>query len=170
MTQLSSVRDRAAALCGMERSDVKRDSIDSAHQYTSTDGRPFPSLTTSLKIGAHPVQSDTLLLEKQQAFDRMKIQECIVHPAGSSAFGKFTVTHDVSKLTKAKLFQPGTVTPCYTRFSTVTLGREYPDSARNPRGFATKFYTPDGNYDMVGLNWPIFFVRDPWLGPDNIRS
>lgn len=50
------------------------------------------------------------------------------------------------------------------------MGREYPDSARNPRGFATKFYTPDGNYDMVGLNWPIFFVRDPWLGPDNIRS
>ncbi|MCO5589870.1 hypothetical protein L7F22_043839 [Adiantum nelumboides] len=168
--QPSSVRDRAAALCGMERAGTNGDSIDSAQQYTSADGRPFPSLTTSLKIGAHPVQSDTLLLEKQQAFDRMKIQERIVHPAGSSAFGKFTVTHDVSKLTKAKLFQPGTVTPCYTRFSTVTLGREYPDSARNPRGFATKFYTPDGNYDMVGLNWPIFFVRDPWLGPDNIRS
>jgi catalase len=51
-----------------------------------------------------------------------------------------------------------------------SLGREYPDSTRNPRGFATKFYTPDGNYDLVGLNWPIFFVRDPWQGPDNIRS
>ncbi|MCO5566631.1 hypothetical protein L7F22_020308 [Adiantum nelumboides] len=150
---------------GQEPTDVDRSLL-----YTSTDGRPYPSLTTSLKVGAHPVQSDSLLLEKQQAFDRMKIQERIVHPSGSSAFGRFEVTHNVSKLTKAKMFQLGQVTPAYTRFSTVTLGREYPDSARNPRGFATKFYTEDGNYDLVGLNWPIFFVRDPWLGPDNIRS
>lgn len=164
----SSIKDTAAALAGMTRKDGQPASTDG--YYTSSDGRPYPSLTTSLKIGAHPVQSDSLLLEKQQAFDRMKIQERIVHPAGSSAFGRFEVTHDVSHLTKAKLFQPGAVTPAYTRFSTVTLGREYPDSARNPRGFATKFYTPDGNYDVVGLNWPIFFVRDPWLGPDNIRS
>lgn len=59
---------------------------------------------------------------------------------------------------QAVLFQPGAVTPCTTRFSTVTVGRGYPDSARNPRGFATKCYTPEGNYDLVGLNWPIFFV------------
>jgi catalase len=85
------------------------------------------------------------------------------------SFGYFQVTHDVSHLTKAALFQPGKKTPAYTRFSTVTYGREFPDSARNPRGFATKFYTEEGNYDLVGLNWPVFFVRDPFMGPDNIR-
>lgn len=147
-----NTKDFAASLCGMQPSDNAPDPSERDRVYTSNDGRPYPSLTTSLKVASHPVQSDSLLLEKQQAFDRMKIQERIVHPAGSSAFGRFEVTHDVSKLTKAKLFQPGAVTPTYTRFSTVTLGREYPDQARNPRGFATKFYTPDGNYDIVGLN------------------
>lgn len=167
MASNQSIEDLAAFLAGMEPSDRPKQTNE---YYTSADGRPHPSLTTGLNIGGHPVQSDSLLLEKQQAFDRMKIQERIVHPAGSGAFGRFTVTKDVSHLTKAQLFQPGAVTPAYTRFSTVTVGREYPDSARNPRGFATKFYTPDGNYDLVGLNWPVFFVRDPWLGPDNIRS
>lgn len=167
MASNQSLQDKAAALAGMEPSQRTQKTNE---YYTSADGRPHPSLTTSLNVGGHPVQSDTLLLEKQQAFDRMKVQERIVHPAGSSAYGKFHVTQDVSHLTKAKLFQPGAITPAYTRFSTVTIGREYPDSARNPRGFATKFYTEEGNYDMVGLNWPIFFVRDPWLGPDNIRS
>ncbi|CAE6462926.1 unnamed protein product [Rhizoctonia solani] len=88
----------------------------------------------------------------------------------SSRFGYFQVTGDVSHLTKAAFLQPGKKTPAYTRFSTVTYGREFPDSARNPRGFATKFYTEEGNYDLVGLNWPVFFVRDPFMGPDNIRS
>jgi catalase len=77
----------------------------------------------------------------------------------------------VSKLTKAKfLSQVGKETPVFVRFSTVTYGREYPDSARNPRGFAIKFYTEDGNYDLVGLNFPVFFARDPMLGPDIIKS
>jgi catalase len=163
-----SMKDLGASLFGMKKESKEIKNRDA--YYTTSDGRPLPSLTSGMKIGAHPVQSDAALLEKQQSFDRMKIQERIVHPAGSSALGKFTVTHDVSHLTKAKLFQPGEVTPAYTRFSTVTVGREYPDSARNPRGFATKFYTADGNYDLVGLNWPIFFVREPWHGVDNIRS
>ena len=64
----------------------------------------------------------------------------------------------------------GKKTPLFLRFSTVTLGREFPDLARNPRGFAIKFYTGEGNYDLVGLNWPIFFCRDPIQGPDVIRS
>ncbi|KAJ9125972.1 hypothetical protein QFC24_002757 [Naganishia onofrii] len=105
------------------------------------------------------------------AFDRSKIQERIVHPAGWAAFGKFTVTKDVSHLTKASFLSTvGKETPIFCRLSTVTYGREYPDSARNPRGHAVKFYTEDGNYDLVGLNFPIFFVRDPFQGPDNIRS
>jgi len=114
-----------------------------------------------------PTQIDALLLEKQQNFDRSKTLERIVHPCGSSAFGSFEVTKDISHLTKAEFLQPGKKTPAYCRFSTVTYGREFPDVGRNPRGFAVKFYTGEGNYDLVGLNWPVFFVRDPMQGPDN---
>ncbi|CED83116.1 catalase [Phaffia rhodozyma] len=157
----------ASRIAGMVE---KEDAKDNSPFYTSNFGQVIPHSGIALNIGGIPYQGDPLLLEKQQAFDRMKIAERIVHPAGSSAFGTFTTTKDVSHLTKAKLFQMGKSTPCYTRFSTVTYGREYPDSARNPRGFATKFYTEDGNYDLVGLSWPVFFVRDPMQGPDNIRS
>lgn len=95
----------------------------------------------------------------------------MVHPSGMGAFGYFEVTKDVSKYTKAKFLDSvGKKTPTFVRFSTVTYGREFPDSARNPRGFAVKFYTEEGNYDLVGLNFPVFFVRDPALGPDAIRS
>ncbi|GAA6051875.1 hypothetical protein JCM3770_005515 [Rhodotorula araucariae] len=157
----------AARIAGLVQEEKAK---DDAIYYTSNFGQVLPDHAHSLNIGGIPVQSDAFLLEKQQTFNRSKTLERIVHPCGSSAFGKFTVTHDISHLTKAAFLQPGTVTPAYTRFSTVTYGREYPDSARNPRGFATKFYTADGNFDLVGLNWPIFFVRDPMLGPDNIRS
>jgi catalase len=119
MASNKGIKDLAASLCGMEPNDVPP---SKAEYYTTTDGRPYPSLTTSLNVGGHPVQSDSLLLEKQQAFDRMKIQERIVHPSGSSAFGKFVVTKDVSHMTKALCFQPGATTPTYTRFSTVTVG------------------------------------------------
>jgi len=95
----------------------------------------------------------------------------MVHPAGSGAFGYFEVTKDLSSYCKAKFLNSvGKKTPIFARFSTVTFGREFPDSGRNPRGFAVKFYTEDGNYDIVGLNWPIFFVRDPMKGPDVIHS
>ncbi|RKU45288.1 hypothetical protein DL546_006241 [Coniochaeta pulveracea] len=95
----------------------------------------------------------------------------MVHPCGSGAFGYFEVTKDVSNLTKADfLTTVGEKTPVFVRFSTVTLGREFPDEARNPRGFAIKFYTQEGNYDIVGLNFPVFFCRDPIQGPDVIRS
>jgi catalase len=95
----------------------------------------------------------------------------MVHPCGSGAFGYFETTKDVTGLTKANFLSAvGEKTPIFIRFSTVTLGREFPDEARNPRGFAIKFYTKEGNYDIVGLNWPIFFCRDPIQGPDVIRS
>jgi catalase len=95
----------------------------------------------------------------------------MVHACGMGAFGYFEVTHDVSRYTKAKFLESvGKQTPVFARFSTVTYGREFPDSARNPRGFAVKFYTEEGNYDLVGLNFPIFFTRDPAMGPDVIRS
>ena len=122
-------------------------------------------------MGGIPVTSDPFLFEKQQTFVREKTLERRVHPCGSGHFGYFEVTKDVTKLTKADfLGKVGKKTPLFLRFSTVTFGREFPDLARNPRGFAVKFYTKEGNYDIVGLNWPIFFARDPMQGPDIIRS
>lgn len=124
-----------------------------------------------MNVGGIPVSSDAFLFEKQQTFNREKILERRVHACGSGHFGYFEVTKDVSDLCKADfLSSVGKKTPLFLRFSTVTFGREFPDLARNPRGFAVKFYTAEGNYDIVGLNWPIFFVRDPMQGPDNIRS
>jgi catalase len=168
----------------------KSDAQDNSPYYTSNFGQLLPDSGHPLNVGGIPYQGDPLLLEKQQAFDRSKITERIVHPAGWSAFGHFTVTKDVSHLTRAAFLQGvGTKTPTYTRLSTVTYGvslhllsqgnsknlnfsilflffliiaddqREYPDSARNPRGHATKFYTSEGNFDLVGLNFPVFFVR-----------
>ncbi|KAF5356774.1 hypothetical protein D9756_006701 [Leucocoprinus leucothites] len=110
-------------------------------------------------------------MEKQQTFNRSKTLERMVHPSGSGAFGYFECTQDMSRFTKAGLYsQAGKRTPVFLRFSTVTFGREFPDSGRNPRGFAIKHYTEQGNYDVVGLNFPIFFCRDPIQGPDVIRS
>jgi len=144
---------------------------DDGPYFTNNEGIPFPDPAHSKTVGGLPLVSDTFLLQKQQAFNRSKNLERMVHPCGSGAFGYFETTADVSDLTKANfLAGKGVKTPVFMRFSTVTLGREFPDSARNPRGFAIKFYTGEGNYDIVGLNWPIFFCRDPIQGPDVIRS
>ncbi|KAJ9102603.1 hypothetical protein QFC21_003004 [Naganishia friedmannii] len=160
--------ETAARLAGLVQ---KEHAKDDSPFYTGNFGQVLPDSGHPLNIGGIPYQGDTMLLEKQQAFDRSKIQERIVHPAGWAAFGKFTVTKDVSHLTKASFLSTvGKETPIFCRLSTVTYGREYPDSARNPRGHAVKFYTEDGNYDLVGLSFPVFFVRDPFQGPDNIRS
>lgn len=138
---------------------------------TTSVGQPLPDMRTSLNIGGYVLASDVHLMEKQQTFNRSKICERMVHACGMGAFGYFEVTKDVSRYTKAKFLESvGKQTPVFARFSTVTYGREFPDSARNPRGFAVKFYTEEGNYDLVGLNFPIFFARDPALGPDVIRS
>jgi catalase len=138
---------------------------------TSVNGYRLGNVTHCLNINGYPVVSDGILMEKQQTFNRSKIVERAVHACGSGAFGFFEVTHDVTSLCKADfLSEVGKITPVMVRFSTVTYGREYPDSARNPRGVAVKFYTNDGNYDILSVNFPIFFVRDPTQGPDLIRS
>ncbi|PSN72448.1 heme-dependent catalase [Corynespora cassiicola Philippines] len=125
----------------------------------------------SKTIGGLPLASDTFLFQKQQTFNRSKNLERMVHPCGSGAYGYFECTKNVSDLTKANfLSSVGEKTPVFVRFSTVTLGREFPDEARNPRGVAIKFYTMKDNYDIVGLNFPVFFCRDPIQGPDVIRS
>jgi len=89
---------------------------------------------------------------------------------GLGAFGRFEVTNDVSAFTKAAVFQPGTTTETVIRFSTVAGERGSPDTWRDPRGFALKFYTTDGNYDIVGNDTPVFFLRDPIKFPSFIRS
>ncbi|KAL0228421.1 hypothetical protein RCL1_004564 [Eukaryota sp. TZLM3-RCL] len=138
---------------------------------TDSFGHILPSSSHALNIGNIPVVSDTFLFEKQQTFNRSKTTERNVHACGSGALGHFIVTHDVSDLCKADfLSNVGKQTPVFARFSTTTYGREFPDVARNIRGFALKFYTSDGNYDLLGLNWPVFFTRDPMKGPDVIRS
>ncbi|KAL1311499.1 hypothetical protein AAFC00_001622 [Neodothiora populina] len=144
---------------------------DDAPYFTNNEGIPLPDCAHSKTIGGIPVASDVHLFQKQQHFNRSKNLERMVHPCGSGAFGYFECTKDVSDLTKADfLSSVGEKTPIFVRFSTVTLGREFPDEARNPRGFAIKFYTKEGNYDVVGLNFPVFFCRDPIQGPDVIRS
>ncbi|KAF8463078.1 catalase-like domain-containing protein [Kalaharituber pfeilii] len=158
----------AAKVTGVQGAGVREDNDP---YFTNNEGIPWPDPAHSLNVGGIPVISDTFLLQKQQTFNRSKTLERAVHPCGSGAFGYFECTKDMSHLTKATfLSQAGIKTPIAARFSTVTFGREFPDSGRNPHGFALKFYTEEGNYDLVGLNWPIFFCRDPIQGPDVIRS
>ncbi|PGH13133.1 hypothetical protein AJ79_03840 [Helicocarpus griseus UAMH5409] len=158
----------AVKLTGVQESGRQ---ADNAPYFTNNEGIPFPDPAHSKTAGGLPLTSDTFLLQKQQHFNRSKNLERMVHPCGSGAFGYFETTKDVSSLTKANFLKgAGVKTPIFIRFSTVTLGREFPDSGRNPRGMAIKFYTGEGNYDIVGLNFPVFFCRDPIQGPDVIRS
>ncbi|RYP67681.1 hypothetical protein DL769_005695 [Monosporascus sp. CRB-8-3] len=144
---------------------------DDGPYFTNNEGIPFPDPAHSKTVGGLPLASDVFLFQKQQHFNRSKLLERMVHPCGSGAFGYFECTQDVTALTKANfLSAKGEKNPVFVRFSTVTFGREFPDEGRNPRGFAIKFYTAEGNYDIVGLNFPVFFCRDPIQGPDVIRS
>ena len=103
-------------------------------------------------------------------FNRERVPERNVHAKGSGAFGVFETTEDVSAYTKAALFQPGAQTEMLARFSTVAGEQGSPDTWRDPRGFALKFYTSEGNYDLVGNNTPVFFIRDTMKFPHFIRS
>ena len=110
---------------------------------------------------------DVWFLEKLAHFDREVIPERRMHAKGSAAYGKFTVTHDISKYTRAKIFsEVGKETELFTRFSTVAGERGAADAERDIRGFAVKFYTEEGNWDLVGNNTPVFFLRDPLKFPD----
>ncbi len=113
---------------------------------------------------------DHYLIEQMANFNRERIPERQPHAKGGGAFGYFEVTDNVSKYTKAAVFQPGTKTDIVIRFSTVAGERGSPDTWRDPRGFAVKFYTSEGNFDLVGNNTPVFFVRDPMKFQHFIRS
>src|ERR1700731_24304 len=140
---------------------------------TTTDaGIPVASQEHSLTVGPDgPVLlQDFYLIEQMANFNRERIPERQPHAKGGGAFGSLAVTHDVSGYTKAAVFQPGTETDVVVRFSTVAGERGSPDTWRDPRGFAVKFYTSEGNLDIVGNNTPVFFVRDPMKFPDFIHS
>lgn len=139
---------------------------------TNNVGIPVESDEHSLTVGPDgPILlQDHYLIEKMAQFNRERVPERQPHAKGAGAFGTFEVSADVSAYTKADLFQPGRKTELLIRFSTVAGERGSPDTWRDPRGFAIKFYTNQGNYDMVGNNTPVFFMRDPMKFQDFIRS
>lgn len=139
---------------------------------TRQNGAPAESNRNSLTVGANGpiVLHDVHLVETLAAFNRERTPERNPHAKGSGAFGTFEVTADVSKYTRAAVFQPGTKTRMLTRFSTVAGEQGSPDTWRDVRGFAVRFYSEEGNLDIVGNNTPVFFLRDPMKFPNFIRS
>ncbi|QBL09440.1 catalase [Rheinheimera sp. D18] len=142
---------------------------DKTKKLTTTNGCPVADNQNSMTAGPRGplLMQDFWFLEKLAHFDREVIPERRMHAKGSGAYGTFTVTHDITKYTKAKLFaEIGKKTEMFARFSTVAGERGAADAERDIRGFALKFYTEEGNWDMVGNNTPVFFMRDPLKFPD----
>ena len=141
----------------------------SKKKLTTAAGAPVPDNQNTMTAGPRgpALLQDVWLLEKLAHFDREVIPERRMHAKGSGAYGTFTVTHDISRYTRAKLFsQVGKSTPLFARFTTVAGERGAADAERDIRGFALKFYTEEGNWDLVGNNTPVFFLRDPLKFPD----
>lgn len=142
-------------------------------KLTDELGNAISSDNFSLSTGIPGITviEDTYMMNKLAHFNRERIPERVVHAKGSGAFGYFEVTNDLSKYTSAKIFSKvGKKTEMLARFSTVGGEKGSSDSARDPRGFALKFYTEDGNYDLVGNNTPVFFIRDAIKFPDFIHT
>ena len=140
---------------------------------TTDAGAPVADNQNSLTAGPRGplLVQDYQLFEKHAHFNRERIPERVVHAKGSAAHGALTITQDISRYSKASLFQGvGRQTPLLLRFSTVAGERGAADAERDVRGFALKFYTDEGNWDLVGNNTPVFFVRDPYKFPDFIHT
>jgi catalase len=140
---------------------------------TTNNGAPAPTDDQALTVGAGgPVLlHDTYMVEKLAQFVRERVPSRVYHVKGAGAFGYFETTTDVSPWTRAAfLNKVGKRTPIFVRFSEVAAEEGYPDTDRDVRGWAMRFYTEEGNYDMVGNNTPVFFVRDPVKFPDFIHS
>ena len=147
--------------------------MNNEKKLTTAFGAPVPDNRNSATAGKRgPVlMQDVWLMEKLAHFEREVIPERRMHAKGSGAFGTFTVTNDITKYTKAKIFsEVGKQTPLFVRFSTVAGERGAADAERDIRGFAVKFYTEEGNWDLVGNNTPVFFIRDPLQFPDLNRA
>ena len=142
---------------------------DKKKKLTSVSGRPIAENQNVKTVGKRGpmLLEDFWFLEKLAHFDREVIPERRMHAKGSGAFGTFTVTHDITKYTKAKIFSEiGKKTDMFVRFSTVAGERGAADAERDIRGFAMKFYTEEGNWDLAGNNTPVFFLKDPYKFPD----
>jgi catalase len=142
-------------------------------QLTTAAGIPVGDNQNALTAGPSGplLAQDWQLFEKHAHFNRERIPERVVHAKGSGAFGSLTITNDITRYTKAGLFSKiGKKTDCLVRFSTVAGERGAADAERDVRGFAMKFYTEEGNWDLVGNNTPVFFVRDPYKFPDFIHT
>ena len=139
---------------------------------TTQSGTPIANDEHSLTVGANgpTVLHDRYLVEKLAAFNRERVPERNPHAKGGGAFGEFVVTEDVSKYTRAAVFQPGAKSETLIRFSTVAGEQGSPDTWRDVRGFSLRFYTTEGNLDIVGNNTPTFFIRDGIKFPDFIHS
>ena len=142
---------------------------DGKKKLTTNAGAPVSDNQNVMTAGPRGPQllQDAWFLEKLANFDREVIPERRMHAKGSGAYGTFTVTHDITRYTRAKIFSEiGKKTELFTRFSTVAGERGAADAERDIRGFAIKFYTEEGNWDLVGNNTPVFFLRDPLKFPD----
>lgn len=138
-------------------------------KLTTNNGAPVVDNQNVFTAGPHGpmLLQNVWFMEKLAHFDREVIPERRMHAKGSGAYGTFTVTHDITAYTKAKIFsEVGKKTDVFTRFSTVAGERGAADAERDIRGFAIKFYTEEGNWDLVGNNTPVFFLRDPLKFPD----
>ena len=147
--------------------------VDNTNQpLTTNDGVHIHDNNNSLKAGERgpSLLEDFILQDKLAHFDRERIPERVVHARGSAAHGVFEATADISQYTKAKFLQKGTITPLFLRFSTVAGFKGSTDLARDVRGFSVKFYTEEGNYDLVGNNIPVFFIQDAMNFPDLVHA
>ncbi len=143
-----------------------------AATLTRDNGAPVGDNQNSQTAGPNGsvLLQDVQLLQKLQRFDRERIPERVVHARGTGAHGEFVASADISDLSMAKVFRKGEKTPVFVRFSAVVHGNHSPETLRDPRGFATKFYTADGNWDLVGNNFPTFFIRDAIKFPDMVHA
>ncbi|CAG5131275.1 unnamed protein product [Candidula unifasciata] len=161
-------KDRALnQLSEFQKAQQKPDTL------TTGAGAPVGNKNAILTVGPRgPVLlQDHVFLDEMAHFNRERIPERVVHAKGAGAFGYFEVTHDITKYSKAKIFEHvGKKTPLAIRFSTVAGEKGSADTVRDPRGFAIKYYTEEGNWDLVGNNTPIFFIRDAMLFPSFVHT
>lgn len=144
-----------------------------AQTLTRDNGAPVGDNQNSITAGENGsvLLQDVHLIQKLQRFARERIPERVVHARGTGAHGEFVSSGDFSDLTVSAPFtEKGKVTPVFVRFSTVIHSKGSPETLRDPRGFATKFYTEQGNWDLVGNNLPVFFIRDSIKFPDMVHS
>src|SRR6478609_6792128 len=152
--------------------ETHQTTASAANTLTTNQGIPVSDNQNTLKSGVRgpSLLEDFVLREKITHFDHERIPERVVHARGTAAHGYFEAARGASKFSKAAFLQPGTRTKVFTRISTVAGGAGSVDTPRDVRGFAVKFYTEEGNFDLVGNNIPVFFIQDAMKFPDLVHA